>query len=171
MTEWTDAQWLKVKTFVGICSGSDTLENVIDYLDKAEQYTSKAKYVALVQSDRSFDTFSKASEAIGKVKEPLEKGKSLCLDAAAIIQIKEALTVLNNPDNIQPGSQVAADAFGKLFVGVGRFASKLPPPANAYAQILESCGTFFLDIQTALDPERRPNGASMRQVLREIDGH
>jgi hypothetical protein len=68
--------------------------------------------------------------------------------------------------NLQQGSEVAARAFGDLFVGAGWFAAKLPPPANVCAQILENCGDVFVNMQRLLDPMKRPGGqgGQMREV-------
>lgn len=47
----------------------------------------------------------------------------------------------------------------------------LPPPANAYAPILENCGSFFVNMQTLMDPESpyTPRGRQVREIMRSMD--
>jgi hypothetical protein len=77
-------------------------------------------------------------------------------DLQAVCQIHEAIKTLPQPGVIAPGSVTAAKAFGQLFVGAGRLAESLPPPANSYGQFLKSAGDFFVNMQRKLDPELRP---------------
>lgn len=92
------------------------------------------------------------------------------MDLRAVSQIHEAIKVLNQPGVIAPGSKLAAKAFGQLFVGAGRFAAKLPPPANIYAPFLQRCGDFFVNMQGLLDPEGpTPRGRQLREIMQEID--
>jgi hypothetical protein len=134
----------RIKIWAGACAQSTELQNLKDAADKAQRAIQVAQGVAafVKMNGDSAAKLGKASEAVGKVSETLGKD--------GIIQ--------QDPDR-------AALAFGKLFAGFGRLANHLPPPANAYAQILEGCGDFFYNMRQKLDPERR-----WQKQFREIDG-
>ncbi len=77
---------------------------------------------------------------------------SACLDAKALAEIYEGIKVLNEDGIIQRDGDKAAEAFGKVLGGFGRLAKHLPPPANAYASILEGCGgDFFKSMRAKLN--------------------
>ncbi len=107
------------------------------------------------------EKFAKAREGLGKLKSTLDTVQNGCLNLRAVGKIHSAIQVLNQDGVIQKDPEAAAKAFGQLFVGFGRLAHYLPPPANAYAQILEGCGDFFVNIRRQWDPEHR-------QILRDL---
>lgn len=157
----------RIKIWVGACAQSTELENLKDAAEKAQRAIQVAQGAAIF-SKRNGDSaakLGKASEAVGKVSETLGTINDVCLDIKAVGQIHEAIKVLNQDDMIQKDPDGAALAFGKLFAGFGRLANHLPPPANAYAQILEGCGDFFYNMRQKLDPERR-----WQKQFREIEG-
>lgn len=152
-----DELWGKVKVISGACASSVQLSDLKDYLEKGEQYTSNAATMAyFVDLDpKSVQKMTTAADTLGKVRKTVSTTQGVCMDARAIVQIHEAIKLLNDPAINRPGSEAAARAYGQLFAGAGRFAAKLPPPANAYAAILEGCGDFFVNMQRKLDPEKR----------------
>jgi hypothetical protein len=158
--------WHKLRVITGACAANVTVDDMKDYFERGEQV---AQLASLVERDADRAArLRQGAEYLGKAGKVLGTAKGVCMDLRAISQMHDAITVLNQPGVIQPGSEAAAAAFGQLFVGAGHFAAKLPPPANAYAQILEGCGSFFLNMQRLLDPERRPNGRQLREVMQSL---
>ena len=163
---WVDKLWTKVKKATGACAANQNLDDIKDYLKRGEQVAWAA---ALMEKGEKATKLQTASEHLGKVHQGLDLVKNLCLDVKAIEQIHEAIKVLNDPNSMKPGSDEAAKAFGQLFVGAGRFASKAGPPVSAYAQILENAGDFFVNMLRGLDPMKKPGagGPQLRQLERE----
>lgn len=157
----------RIKIWAGACAQSTELQNLKDAADKAQRAIQVAQGVAafVKMNGDSAAKLGKASEAVGKVSETLGTINDVCLDIKAVGQIHDAIKVLNQDGIIQQDPDRAALAFGKLFAGFGRLANHLPPPANAYAKILEGCGDFFYNMRQKLDPERR-----WQKQFREIDG-
>ena len=97
----------------------------------------------------------------------MEKVNGVCLDIRALTKIHDAMKVLNQDGIIQRDPNAAAEAFGDLFSGFGRLAHHLPPPANAYAQIIEGCSAdFFKGFVQAGNPETR---ASQRDMWKQVE--
>jgi hypothetical protein len=164
-----DELWHKLKVVTGACASNVQLTDVADYVKRGEQ---AAQAAAFVERDAArAQKLKSGADALGKVHSALSTTQSVCMDLQAIVRMHEAIKILNQPGVIAPGSKVAAEAFGQLFVGAGRFASKLPPPANAYAQILENCGSFFVNMQALLDPMSpyTPRGRQLREIMKSMD--
>jgi hypothetical protein len=163
-------------TVAGVCS-SPTLSQVRDLLEHAEKITSRAKYTAAFAN--STDALGAAGEKLGVAAEKIDsltaKSKTILGDANAACEISEAVSVLNDWSSLNSGisNQDAAKAFDKLFGGAADFFKKLPPPANAYAQILEEIGrvSFFSNMQQLMDPASATtsHGRAMKAVLDTID--
>lgn len=147
-----DALWDKIRRLSGRCAGSTQLEDLKDYLQKGKSVANGA--ALLVNDPTVVKKLKEGAEKLGQVAEAIETVTNVCMDLKAITQIHDAIQVLNDP-NVSTGSKEAAQAFGQLFVGAGHFAQKLPPPANAYAQILLNCGDFFSNMRRALVPTER----------------
>ena len=162
MANLMDDLWLKVRTITGACASNVKLEQMADYLKKGEQLATAA---SLTNVGDAVPQLEQGAKALGQVRKTIETTQGICMDVQAVAKIHDAIKVLNDPQNMQPGSQAAARAFGDLFVGAGRFAAKLPPPANVYAPILQNAGSFFVDMQRLLNPETRPGGG---RALREV---
>jgi len=144
----------RIKIWSGACAAaaSDedlkaTVERSKFLLGVAAQGTELSKNLPNAAS-----VFRDSQEALGKVNESLEKVHSVCLDAKALAEIYEGIKVLNEDGIIQRDGDKAAEAFGKVLGGFGRLAKHLPPPANAYAAILEGCGgDFFKSMRAKLN--------------------
>lgn len=67
---------------------------------------------------------------------------------AAVNELQRIGPVRNNPT-------AAAGAFGRLFSGLGRLSSHLPPPLNSYSDFLSESGRFFTNMLESLDPAQR----------------
>ena len=167
--DFMDKLWQKVKIATGACAGNVQLSDLHDYLEKGEQV---ARGASFIEKDATrAQKLTRGADALGGVRKGIGTAQSVCMDAQAIVRIHEAIKVLNQPGVVTPGSKVAAEAFGQLFVGAGRFAAKLPPPANLYAQILENCGSFFVNMQALMDPESpyTPKGHQLREIMRSME--
>jgi hypothetical protein len=163
-----DDLWYKVKTTAGYCASNPNIKDLKDYLEKGEQYANNAHIAFIVSGadGKAITNLKTAAEHIGKVKNGIDGIRNLCIDVNAFSQISNAIDVLNKVGINAQGSEEAALAYGELFVGVGHFASKLPPPVNSYAQILENCGSFFHDMQKAIDPDKR-----WKNIFKDVDGY
>ncbi len=159
----------RIKVWVGACAASTEIENLKDAAEKGQRAVWAAQGAAAFtkMSGESIEKLGKAGEALGKVGETLETVQGVCLDIKAVNQIHAAIRVLSQDGIIENDTDGAAQAFGRLFSGFGRLANHLPPPANAYAQILEGCGSFFSDMMRGLVPEKR---ARDKAIFKQIDG-
>jgi hypothetical protein len=157
----------RIKVWVGACAASTEIENLKDAAEKGQRAVWAAQGAAMFTktSGESIEKLGKAGQALGKVGESLGKVQGICLDIKAVNQIHAAIKVLSQDGIIERDSDAAALAFGKLFVGFGRLAHHLPPPVNAYAQILEGCGDFFYNMNQKLDPSKR-----WKKQFSEIEG-
>jgi hypothetical protein len=84
-----------------------------------------------------------------------ESVSNLCANYEAVVKIQEGLRRLRRIGAVRNNPAEAAHAFGQIFEGLGQFATYLPPPLNAYAQILQNCGTFFTNMRQQIDPNER----------------
>ncbi len=139
------------------CAASTDLQNLRDALQQGERAMHVAEGISTFTRARPGirDTFGQARRGLGAVGRALGSVQDICLDLRAAEQIQAAIRVLNQDGVIQRNPEVAARAFGNLFAGFGRLAHHLPPPADAYAQILEGCGDFFVNMRRAIDPDER----------------
>ena len=161
VTNLLDRVWLRAKTTAGLCAPSAA--TVETYLEKGEQYTERAYYVTEITNvDPSIaGKLKDAAESIGRIRKGVSKVKGTCLDVKAVGEIGDAVAILNvwveQPNGGKVSTQEAAQAFDQLFHGTARFASKLPPPFNAYADVLETIGIsgFFSGMEKKLNPESR----------------
>lgn len=150
----------RVKIAVGSgCASINSVRDHDDYLEAAEHFTREAAnngwYPAATTQLLS------ASGAIGEVRKRVKQAAGICLDIRALREIQEALRILNNPQNMLPGSRAAAAAYGMLFVGLGRFVEKVPG-LSIYAPIFTGCLDFFSSFQQACSPTGREGAAQFR---------
>jgi hypothetical protein len=158
----------RIKIWTGACAAAADNEDIKATLEKS----GRVLWLAEQGSDFSKNlrnaayVFRNARDGLTKVGESLNNVNGLCLDIRALTQIHEAMKVLNQDGIIQSDGAMAAQAFGKLLSGFGRLAKHLPPPANAYASILEACGgDFFSIMRKNLNPEER-----WKRQFKEIEG-
>jgi len=147
----------RIKRWAHGCAANTDLEDLRDALKKGEQSMSFAEsWSGFTRQDpRITQKFGQAREGLGRVGSALETTQNVCLNLRAVSRIHSAIQVLNQEGVIQNDPEAAAKAFGQLFVGFGRLAHYLPPPANEYAAILENCGDFFDNMRKKLDPAER----------------
>jgi len=159
----------KAKVYAGMCAANTQLEDLQTAIRKGKNamYFAELSSPFLSSKPGAGEQFKKAKEALGKVGEGLGKVKEVCLDIQAVGRIHTAVKILNDDQALYKEPEKAADVFGQLFVGFGRLASHLPPPANIYAPILEGCGSFFTNAQRGLGPEKRSMG---RDQWEHVDG-
>jgi hypothetical protein len=138
----------RIKVWTGACAAAADNEDIKATLERSKQLL----WVAAQGTDLSKNledagrVFRESEEGLTKVGESLDKVDGVCLDVRALTDIYEAIKVLNQEGIIQRDrGEPAAKAFGKLLGGFGRLAKHLPPPANAYAPVLEACGGDFLN--------------------------
>jgi hypothetical protein len=162
----------KAQFVAGHCS-APTLEQVKDLLEhgsslteKAKRTTAFAKYSGILGT--AGDKLDGAAESINDL---MKRGSSAAGDMSAACEISEAISVLNqwNTSGGSASNQDAAKAFDQLFGGTARFFSKLPPPANVYANIFSEIAknNFFSRMQDLMDPEspNTPSGRMMRDIM------
>ncbi|WP_322062203.1 hypothetical protein [Paraburkholderia sp. J63] len=151
------------------------VEQLKDMLDKAEDYTAKARDLqTFVAANPALpDQLKSANEAVAAVRDHIESVETRITDILAACEISSAIAELNvwvsNPNG---DNAAAAAAFDKLFGGVAHYAAKLPPPVSAYAKVLEQIGIsrFFTNMQDKMNPEGSgPHGRQLREVLDTID--
>src|SRR5262249_34148364 len=108
----------------------------------------------------------------GKLRKVVGKYNSLCQDLKTVEKMADAMAVLNlwAANQMDRNDPRAAVAFGQLFEGAGHFCGKLPPPLNAYARLLDSCGHFFVDMQRLMDPDNRSIGDGKKLKDLKYDG-
>jgi len=157
-----------VREVVGSGPSDEELDGLKEDLENGENAVNIA-IASGVFAEEHVEKLKQAGEGLGAVSKGIGKVTAVRGDLRALLEIHDALKVLDDPKNLQPGSKAAAEAFGHLFHGAGTFVEKLPPPLNAYAPIFTGCLHFFTDMQRLLDPEQRPSGGEqMREVLREL---
>ena len=121
-----------MREVVGAGPSDEELDKVKENLEKGERALRLAA-AAGVFAEEDAEKLKHAGETLGELGGGIDKTLKIRGDLRAALEIRDALKLLNDPKNLQPGSRAAAKAFGQLFEGAGRFAEKLPPPANAYA--------------------------------------
>lgn len=173
LADITDRLTYRVRTMAGLCKTVD-IDDIADFLEKGEQYSSRAAALGNFMNidSRSVSKMEEASEKLGKLRKAVDTGKKVCADLDAVNEISDALRILNqwSSGEMDRNDPRAAAAFGDLFHGAGHFASKLPPPANQYAKLLMSCGTFFVDMQRLMDPDNRSIGGGRKLKDLKYDG-
>jgi hypothetical protein len=173
MGDVLDSLYYKLKATAGLCTKS-RVEDVVDILEKGEQYSQRASQVlAFTKLDAdAAKRLQEAAESLGGLKKAIGKVNSLCQDLKQVEKMADAMAILNQwaDGKIDRNDPAAAAAFGKLFEAAGSFASKLPPPFNAYGKLLGSCGTFFVDMQRIMDPDNRSIGGGKRLKDLKYDG-
>lgn len=171
-----DNLFYRVKAKAGLCTPN--MEHLADYLEKAQEYTKKAKQASdfvKVSADLPSE-LDKAGVAIGDLHKKMSKAATGAGDIVAMCKISEAMSVLNAWAEGKVDNAVAAAAFDKLFGGLGRFAAKLPPPLNAYSKIFDeiAIGQFFSNMQRLGASRVGENtstttGRTMKEVLDSMD--
>lgn len=167
----------KLLSTAGLCT--PTLDHLGDYLDKAQEYTelaSQTQSFVNVAADLP-QQLKKASQAIEGVHSHVDSAATVIGDVRAACKISMAISVLNKwATDPEANQREAAEAFDQLFGGVATFASKLPPPVNAWAKVLEqvSVARFFANMQRlgasrVGDDTSTPTGKAMREVLDSMD--
>lgn len=134
--------------FAGICSAPDQAQ-VKELLEHGEKLTKIAKTTTSFVN--SWQLLGKGGAQLAGAADALAKTVKGVGDVNAAREISEAISVLNAwsmPDT-RVSNEDAAKAFDKLFGGASRYMGKLPPPANAYAKVLEEIGkyNFFANMQ------------------------
>jgi hypothetical protein len=166
-----NALFINTHATAGICTPS--VDHLKDYLEKAKQYTEKAKttrnFVAMSPVELPAQLF-KASEALSQVIEKIDAIDKHLGDIRAACEISDAIMVLNSWAADPDGDNAkAAAAFDKLFGALSIYLSKLPPGINQYARIFEQIGfaKFFTNMRGLLDPEnpRTPSGSAMKDAM------
>jgi hypothetical protein len=148
----------RIKIWAGSCAAAASNEDLKATVERSKQVLWVAQQGSELSKNlkNAATVFKNANEGLDKVGETLDKVQGVCLDVKALGAIQEAITVLNRDGVIQNDPEAAAQAFGKLFGGFGRLAHHLPPPASAYASILEGCGgDFFNSMRKKINPEER----------------
>jgi hypothetical protein len=173
MSDVIDSLFYKLKTKAGLCTMRGT-EDVQDLLEKGEQYSDRAAMAlsfTKINPD-SVKRLQEASENLGKLKKVVGKYNSLCEDLKAVNKMSDAMAVLNlwAENKIDRNDPQAAVAFGQLFEAAGHFAGKLPPPFNSYSKLLQSCGSFFVDMQRVMNPDNRSVGDGKKLKDLKYDG-
>jgi len=159
----------RIRIWTGACAASTGDEDLKATLEKSQQVLWIAEHGSELSKNlqNAATVFGRAREGLDKVGESLGKVEAVCLDIRALTDIHAAIKVLNQDGVIQQNPEAAAQAFGQLFTGFGRLAKRLPPPANAYAAILEGCGgDFFESMRRKLNPEER-----WKKQFQEIEGY
>ena len=164
MSDWI----VTVKKWAGMCASNAEIKELKSAVKKGEQAMDIAEKTSpfLTKNPKAVQNFSKARKGLGKVSQSLDKMENVCLDIQAAGQIHRAITVLNDDSIIYNDPIKAAEAFGDLFSGFGRLASHLPPPADAYAQLLEAAGKgFFVNMSKKLRPDLRYKGTEYEKYM------
>ena len=171
-----DGLFHKIKSIAGICTPN--LKQTKDMLKKANEFVKKAhqttSFISL-HPDMP-EQLRKANAAIGKVREGVSKLSKGANDVSAACEIGDAISTLNSWVEDKKTNAEAAAAFDKLFGGIANFASKLPPPTNAYADVLKgiSVAKFFANMNRLGDSRAglnrsTPTGNQMADVMSELD--
>jgi hypothetical protein len=160
----------------GVCK-SYTAAQVAQMLDHGASIASRASTAG------SFARYAnvlgpggeKLADAAERLNQLAEKGASAANDVKSACEISEAVALLNRwtQSKTAISNQDAAKAFDKLFGGAANYFAKLPPPVNAYAQILSSVAefSFFSNMQRLMDPENpgSARGRQLREVMESMD--
>jgi hypothetical protein len=171
-----DNLFYRIKAKAGLCTPD--MEDLAEYLEKAEAYTKRAKQATdfVKMSPDLPAELEKAGEAIATVHAQVSKAASAAGDVVAMCQISDAMSVLNLWAEGKVDNAVAAAAFDKLFGGLGRFVSKLPVPFNAYAKLFNeiAIAKFFSNMQRlgasrAGENTSTPTGRALKEVMDGMD--
>lgn len=164
----------------GLCSSYNVdqvktlLRHGVEITDRAKQITAFTRALGSKGSKRLGEASEKLDDATEQLHRALKKGKEFAADVSAACDIAEAIDILDRwilPGSAV-GSQEAARAFDRLFGGVGRFFSKLPPPFNRYGDIFaEICKVSFFSTmeETMQHGQATAGGRPMKDVLDSID--
>lgn len=164
-----ESLYARIVRWINGCAQNTEIKNLQDALEKGEKAMLVAEGISSFSNQRPGlqKVLGDARGGLGSIKKTLGKAQKMCLDLSALEQIHSAIRVLNQDGVIERKPDVAARAFGNLFVGFGQLAERLPPPANAYAQILKGCGNFFVNMRRALDPnERYKNREDWKEAMK-----
>jgi hypothetical protein len=142
-----------VRTWVyGPTISGEDLTQLRSGLTYAERALTSAEAVAeFRRADGAVRRLRQGREAIALISSVLD-GIQVFRD---IDQVRGAIRDLRRIGNVGRDPAGAANAFGRLFSGLGGLAGHLPAPANAYADFLSESGEFFTNMLTQLDPARR----------------
>ncbi len=97
------------------------------------------------------ERLKQAKDALGEVKDGLEKVDKVCEAMGALARIQRAINFLNAPQAIERDPEGSARAFGQLFVGLGHFCRYLGP-LKPWDDFFENMGDFFVNVRAGLDP-------------------
>ncbi len=82
-------------------------------------------------------------------------------------KIAEAISILKRMGSSLDNQQAAAQAYGKLFSGIGELAEYLPPPINSYLAIFADAEDFFENIRVQADPKIHIRGDNLKALRDE----
>jgi hypothetical protein len=159
----------------GVCQ-SYTASQVADLLAHGASITSRASATAAFAryADVLGPGGAKLADAAGRLNKLAEGGAAVANDVKSACAISDAVSVLNKwtRPNSSISNDDAAKAFDQLFGGAATYFEKLPPPVNAYAQILSSVAefNFFSNMRKKLDPEQRAaGGRQLREIMEGLE--
>lgn len=155
--DWSEI-WQRIQSWFNDCEIGTDAQNLRDAISNAEHAMHAAEVVSEFRriNSNTAANFRQAREALSSVSGSLDAIETICLDVQAIRRIRHASQVLGEPGAIRRDPRAASRAFGELFQGFGQLAGHLPPPANAYNQILIGLGNgFFENVSRGLDPSQR----------------
>jgi hypothetical protein len=143
-----ESTFQSTRLFAGVCGVPDQAQ-VKQLLEHGENLTKIAKNTSSFAN--SAQMLGKGGDQLAGAADALEKAVKGIGDVNAACEISQAISVLNewSMPNTRVSNEDAAKAFDKLFGAAGRYMGKLPPPANAYANILNDIGkyNFFANMQ------------------------
>lgn len=119
-----------------------------------ERTNAAAKSAEFLQSQNS-DAYTKlvaASDYLTKIAGWYQKGEAVVENLNAMLQVYEAMKILEDDQVFFKDSATAAKAFDQLFIGFGTLAKNLPKPFDMYGELLVQCGTlsFFSNMQNVM---------------------
>ena len=186
-TDWYDAATARfhkvsnqVKARLGpIINGcAPSLEETKQNLKEAEKLVRRARQTSsfVRQSPKIPPQLDRAHKAISRIEKGISKLSKVTGDVSAACEIAAALSILDEWTAGDRTDADAAEAFDKLFGSVARFAEKLPPPLNQYAQILKqiSITRFFSNMQRlghsrAGANTSTPTGRQLHKIMEGIE--
>lgn len=105
------------------------------------------------QNSDAFLKLVAASNYLAKIADWFEKGEKISENLTAVLQIYEAMKLLEDDQLLFTDSAAAAKAFDQLFIGFGTLAKNFPPPFDqTIGEFLVQCGTlsFFSNMQQTM---------------------
>lgn len=161
-----DGLFDRVIAWANSCEAGATADQIREIIEDTETALNVAEHTAtFLNVNRNATTIiGRARTGLSHITSAIGTADDLCNNILAVRRIQSAVNVLNQRGIIASNPQAATEAFSNLFLGLGTIAEHLPPPANAYAQILTEAGNgFFENMRRQLDPAQRW-GDEFRQI-------